>query len=352
MGGVTGNDEQEGFDDSLQSLAGIGFQLHLDALVEPDTVFQFQPLDLFHRHSGRIEVLAGHHRRFLDKAVAHGPAQGIVVNDVLKRHAALIGFYKGGGGQLQAEDWFQLVDGPHSGAGPVAVRLVHEQDQIRQARQIIEITLADIFGEPLDAWRFAAPDLGVDFGDIEDVDVDAILPNHPRNSHLSPSRLPHPHPAFVGVAGDHRRRFSGELSDSLEHIFRRVRGEIGNQLVVDGEIRRQHEEIADPVGQMQVADKGPHESGLANAGGQGKAKRGKFPLKIGDRRIFAADDLQHGGGVRLLARRRNLGDAVQNFQGFPLRLPQGQPAGDGVDVTVHGPTSFRCSCCKSMCSFA
>ena len=48
MGGVAGNDEQEGLDYSLQGLAGIGFQLHLDALMEPDTVFQFQPLDLFH----------------------------------------------------------------------------------------------------------------------------------------------------------------------------------------------------------------------------------------------------------------------------------------------------------------
>ena len=41
MGGVAGNDEQEGLDYSLQSLAGIGFQLHLDALMKPDTVFQF-----------------------------------------------------------------------------------------------------------------------------------------------------------------------------------------------------------------------------------------------------------------------------------------------------------------------
>ena len=48
MGGVAGNHQQKGFDDSLQGFAGIGFQLHLDALMEPDTVFQFQPLDLFH----------------------------------------------------------------------------------------------------------------------------------------------------------------------------------------------------------------------------------------------------------------------------------------------------------------
>ena len=203
------------------------------------------------------------------------------------------------------------------------MRLVHEQDQVRQARQIIEIALADILGEPLDARRFAAPHFGVDLGDIEDVDVDAILPNYSGKSHLPSRRLPHSHPALIGVAGDDRRRVSGELGDPLEHILGCVRGEIGDQLVVDGEIRRQHKEIADAVGQMQIADKSPHQPGLANAGGQGKAERGKFPLKIGDRWVFAADYLQHGGDVRLFSRRRNLGDTVQNFQGLPLRLPQG-----------------------------
>ena len=190
------------------------------------------------------------------------------------------------------------------------MRFIHEQHQVRQARQIIEITLADILGEPLDTWRLAAPDFGVDLGDVEDVDVDTGYLKKAWQPVGTPSRLPHPHPALIGVAGDDDRRVSGELSDPLEHIFRCVRGEIGDQLVVDGEIRRQHKEIADAVGQMQIADKSPHQPGLANAGGQGKAERWKFPLKIGDRRIFAADHLQHGGGVCLLARRGNLSDAV------------------------------------------
>ena len=63
--------------------------------------------------------------------------------------------------------------------------------------------------------------------------------------------------AFVVVAGDDGRGVGGELGDAFEHVLRRVRREVGDQLVVDGQVRRQHEEVVDAVRQVQVADEAP-----------------------------------------------------------------------------------------------
>ena len=96
---------------------------------------------------------------------------------------------------------------------------------------------------------------------------------------LSTRCLPHADAAFVVVAGDDRRRIGGELGDALEHILRRVGREVGDQLVVDGQVGRQHEEVVDAVGQVQVADEGAHQPGLADAGGQAKHRDGNSRSK-------------------------------------------------------------------------
>ena len=86
---------------------------------------------------------------------------------------ALAGLHERRGRQLQPEDRLQLVDRPHAGAGAVAVRLVHEQHEIWQPGQIVEVALADVLRQPLDAGRLAAAHLGVDLRDVEDVDLAA-----------------------------------------------------------------------------------------------------------------------------------------------------------------------------------
>ena len=43
----------------------------------------------------------------------------------------------------------------------------------------------------------------------------------------------------------------------LEHVLRRVAREVRDEFVVDRQVGREHEEVVDAVGQMQVGDEGP-----------------------------------------------------------------------------------------------
>ncbi|OPY77479.1 MAG: hypothetical protein A4E70_02589 [Syntrophus sp. PtaU1.Bin005] len=335
MGRIAGNHQQERLHDGFSAFPRIGLQFHFHAFMQPDAILQLQPFDLLGRHAGRAEILTGHDGRLLHKPVRHRLAQGIVVNDVLEGNRPAARFHERRGGQFQAQDRFQLIDGPHPGAGPVTVRFVHEQHQVRQARQVIEIALADIFGKALDAGRFPAAHLGVDLGDVEDVDLAAQQGVEERDRRT-----------FVIVAGDDRRGVRGKFRDALEHVFRRVGREIGDELVVDGEVRREDEEVVDAVGQVQVADEGPHEPRFPDAGREGKAQRGKVPLEIRHGGKLALDGRKLGAQNGLLARRGDLHDAVQNFQGKSLRRTQAQAAGNGVHVSVHcsPPSSKRSPC--------
>ena len=74
------------------------------------------------------------------------------------------------------------------------------------------------------------------------------------------------------------------------------------------------EKIVDAVLQIKVGDESPHEPRLAHAGGEGKAKRGKIPLKVRHRRELAAEGSQQDRKVRALPRRGEFGNAVQDFQ--------------------------------------
>jgi hypothetical protein len=65
---------------------------------------------------------------------------------------------------------------------------------------------------------------------------------------------------------------------------------------------------------MKVADKGAHQARLADPGGKGETKGRKLALKVGNRRKLAADQFQDSGSICILARWRNLGDAMQDFE--------------------------------------
>ena len=49
---------------------------------------------------------------------------------------------------------------------------------------------------------------------------------------------------LVVVAGDDLRWCNGELCDALEDVLRRIGSKVRSQLVVNGEVRRKHEEVA------------------------------------------------------------------------------------------------------------
>ena len=70
-----------------------------------------------------------------------------------------------------------------------------------------------------------------------------------------------------------------KFGDALEDIFRRVRREIGNELVVNRQVGRHDEKIIDAVREVQVADECAHEPGFADAGGQRETERGNSRSK-------------------------------------------------------------------------
>jgi hypothetical protein len=153
-----------------------------------------------------------------------------------------------------------------------------------KAGQIVEVAFADVFRQPLDAWRLAAAHFGVDLGNVEDVDP-----------HAAEERAATRVVLVVVVAGDDGRRVDGEFGDTPEHVLGMIAvAEVGDQFVVDGQVRRQHEEVVDAVRQVQIADESTHQPRLAHARGERKAQRGEVALEVRDRRKLAADGLQHG----------------------------------------------------------
>ena len=71
-----------------------------------------------------------------------------------------------------------------------------------------------------------------------------------------------------------------------------------------------------------------------------KQREGNSRSKVGDRRELAADGRQRSLQVTVFPWRRDLRDAVEDFQGTPLRRAQAQTAGNGVDVAVHSASSL------------
>ncbi len=97
------------------------------------------------------------------------------------------------------------------------------------------------------------------------------------------------------------------MVDALEHVFGRIRGEIGNQLVVNREVGRKHKKVVDAVSLMQIGDERAHQAGFAHACCQRETQRGEFALEIfqrGELRLQACQNavevtcagLVHGGG--------------------------------------------------------
>ena len=65
--------------------------------------------------------------------------------------------------------------------------------------------------------------------------------------------------------------------------------EVGDQLVVDRQVRGEHEEMADALGLVEVGDERAHQARLADAGRQGEAERREVPLEVLDLRVLRAN---------------------------------------------------------------
>ena len=322
---VPGDDQQDRLDDRLTGLARVGGELDLHGLVKRHAVFELQLLDGVSRHRGGVEVPPRHHGRLLHEAVGNRPSQWVVEDDVPEGggRALAPALHERRGGHFEAENRLQLVDGANPRRRAVAMRFVHDEDEVRKRRQVVEVALADL-RQALDPGRLPATHLAVDLRDVEDV-------------HLARRRLFQQRPGqrLVVVAGDDRRGIRRELRDALEDVLRGVRSEVGDQLVVDGEVRRQHEEVPDGVRGVQVADERPHQPCLADAGGQREAEGREVALEVRDLRKLGADGRQCGGDIRAPPWRHELAEAVQDLQRLALRMAQAQAIGDGGDLAMH-----------------
>ena len=258
--------------------------MHLGFFVHPHAVHQLDAFQLLGAVSRWIEVLLRHDRRLLDETVFDGARQRIVHHHVLERNRPLGGLGERCRRQLQAEHWLQLIQRPYAGAGPVAVRLVHQQHQVRQPRKIVEVALTQIFRQAFDARCLAAAHLGVDLRDVEDVDL------HRRINGLRHQVAT----LLVRFSGDHLGRGGGELGNALEHVLRRVGREVADQFVVNGQVGCQHEEVLVAIGRIQVADERTHQPRLANARGQREAQGREVALEVRKLREHGLQRLDHG----------------------------------------------------------
>ena len=284
MRGVAGNDQHERLYRPLTLLLRIRQQVHLGFLVHTHAVHQLDALQLLRAVRRGVEVLLGHDGRLLDEPVFDGPCERIVHHHILEWHglaARRLGERRSR--QFQAQHRLQLVQCPHACTRAVTVRLVHQQHQVGQAGQVVKVAFAEVLRQALDAGCLAATNLGVDLRDVEDVDL------HGRVDGLRHQVAP----LLVGLAGDDLGRRRCELGDAFEHVLRCVRREVADQLVVDREVRREHEKVLVAIRRVKIADERAHEPRLADAGCQREAKRGEVSLEVGQFRELALQRINH-----------------------------------------------------------
>ena len=335
MRGVSCDHEHEGLDHLHAVLTGIGQQLDLGGFVKANAIFQLDLLDLFCRVRLGVEIALGHGCRLFDEAVFHSPCQWVVHHNVLEGHRATRGFHERGGRHLKSKQGLQFVDGPYPRAGPVAMRLVHQQHQVVQAGQVVEVAVSQHLPHALDARLLAPTHLRVDLGDVEDVNAYVVGKAHRLV-------LNHRTGLVVVVARDDQGRLLRELRDSLEHVLGRVAREVGDQLVVDRQVGRQHEEVVDAMRQVQVGNERAHQPCLAHACGQREAQRGELAFKVLQRREFRLQRGKDGRHILVVAEqlRRSLDGAHELRKGLRLRWAQRQPASHGVlDACIHSSFS-------------
>ena len=222
-----------------------------------NAVFQLDPLQLLGRHAVGAEIFARRDGGFLHETVRHSLPEAVIEDHVLEALGARADGTRGRG-QFQSNNGIQLANSLPAGLAAITVRLVHQQNEVRQFGQIIEIALADILVKLLDAAAVL-----VDLIDVEDVD----------DGCFSPEQVAAPHAASLipGVPGDEDRWTRSKFSDALKDILLGVWSEIRDELVVNRGVRGQYEEISRTAAEIQIADKRAHEPRFADSGREGEA---------------------------------------------------------------------------------
>src|SRR5713101_1344381 len=172
---VLGDHQHERLDYRGIVIPGVYLQLDLGVLMDTYAIFELDLLQPVRRVVGSVKVFPCGHCRLFHKTVVHGQGERIAVDHVFEGAAGRASLHLRCRGQFQSQDRHELVDGPYARRGPVAMRFIHEHHQIVQLCQIIEVALANVLGQPLDARGPFSAHFGIDFGDIEHVDMDVLF---------------------------------------------------------------------------------------------------------------------------------------------------------------------------------
>jgi hypothetical protein len=87
----------------------------------------------------------------LHKTIGHGSSERIVKNDILEGNWAARGLNKWRGRQFKAKYRLQLIDRTNACGGAIPMRFIHYQYEIIEAREVIEVALANLFAEAANA---------------------------------------------------------------------------------------------------------------------------------------------------------------------------------------------------------
>ena len=113
-------------------VTGEDIEGNLRVLVYAHPVFELDAVYFLDGNAGRIEILAGRHRRDLHKTVTDGLCQGILVHHVLELDGMRAALNLWCGRQFQTQHRLQLVDDLHAPVRTVVMRLIHEKYEIVQ----------------------------------------------------------------------------------------------------------------------------------------------------------------------------------------------------------------------------
>lgn len=312
MGGVFSDHQNKGLNGHTPVLAGVQVEGSAGLLVQVDAIHQLDAVLLSVIVVFRLKIFAGSYSRLFYEAVADGFGEAVFIDDVLELDRSAPGDYLWRSGEFKPKNGVEFVEHLHAAFGTVVVAFVHDHHQVGQAGEVVEIALAQVFGHFADVGRGAALLLAVDLGDVEHVDVQVGA------EQATGGVLP------VVVAGNHvGLTFNGAADEALKDVLLSVGlGEVLDQLVIDGEVGRQHEEVLNAVLLVKVADESPGQAGFTNSGGEAETEGREIALEVFEHptvRLHFSEFLAQEGGVGLAFGEGQVGaDGGQQFEALPL----------------------------------
>ena len=153
----------------------------------------------------------------------------------------------------------------------ITVRFVHQNDQVIQRCQVIEIGLAQIFGKTPHLRHTFFPSFlafRVEFRDVEDVYLDLIVGKQAAYR-------------IIVVTGNHLWFIMHKFRYTSEYILFIGRvAKVTHKFLIQCQIRSKNEEVSDAFLQIKISNARSHQPCFSDACGYRKGKRGKIPLEI------------------------------------------------------------------------